>query len=162
MKKSIKIVVFGAVLVLFTVFACSKDDSEPLVKEGGPFAISELAGNWEASSANFNGGNVNIDVVDQGGTVSLTVQGNGNFTLNIDPVDRAAYTVSGEMFWEKFEGEFYFAIEWDDYPGDWDTYGATLAGTTFSINGGADTGEYDFNDDGTFESASISFTFIRA
>ncbi len=91
------------------------------------------------------------------------MQSSGRFTLNIDPADRAAYTVRGEMFWEEFEGKFYFAIARDDYPGDWDTYGATLNNNnnTFDINGGFDTGEYDFDGDGTFESASISFNFHR-
>ena len=105
---------------------------------------------------------MSVDIITDGGSSSITVQSNGKFTLTIDPADRAAYTLSGEMFWELFEGNYFFAIEWDDYPGDWDTYGATLAATTFSINGGFDTGEYDFDNDGSFESASISFTFIKA
>ncbi|MGB5667279.1 MAG: hypothetical protein WBM53_10555, partial [Maribacter sp.] len=73
----------------------------------------------------------------------------------------AVYTVSGEMSWEKWEGNYYFAIEWDDYPGDWDTYGATLSGTTFSINGSFDTAEYDFDNDDSPESASISMVFVK-
>lgn len=163
MKNSIKIVVFSMVLILFVAFSCSKDDEDVLVKEGGTFKISELAGNWEATSAFFvrDSDNMSVDIIADGGSSSITVQSNGRFTLTIDPVDRAAFTLSGEMFWELFEGKYFFAIAWDDYPGDWDTYGATLAGTTFSINGGFDTGEYDFDDDGTFESASISFTFIK-
>lgn len=92
----------------------------------------------------------------------MSVQSSGRFTLNIDPSDRPAYAVSGEMFWEKWEGKYYFAIEWADYPGDWDTYGATLTTSTFSINGGSDSGEYDFDNDGTFETASIGFSFVRA
>jgi len=104
---------------------------------------------------------MSVDIIGDGGSSSITVQSNGNFTLTIDPADRAAYTVSGEMFWELFEGNYFFAIAWDDYPGDWDTYGATLTATTFVINGGFDTGEYDFNNDGNFESARISFELTR-
>lgn len=149
-------------LFAFVLFSCSDDDPEPLVKEGGPFEISELAGNWEATSANFSDGNaIFLDLIDEGGTVTLTVQSNGNFNLTIDPSDRPSYTTGGEMFWEQFEGQYYFAIQWDNYPGDWDTYGATLNATTFTLNGGFDSGEYDFDNDGNFESASISFTFIR-
>jgi len=166
MKNSIKIVVFSTVLLLFVGFSCSKDNSDPLVKEGEgtPFKISELAGSWVATSASFvrDSDNLSVDIIADGGSSSITVQSSGKFTLTIDPADRAAYTISGEMFWELFEGNYFFAITWDDYPGDWDTYGATLAGTTFSINGGFDTGEYDFNDDGTFESARIGFEFTRA
>jgi len=163
MKNSIKTLVFGAVLMLFTVFACSDNDPDPLVKDGGPFKISELAGNWEATSAFFirDSDNMSVDIIGDGGTSSISVQSSGRFTLTVDPADRAAYTVTGEMFWEEFEGDYFFAIEWDDYPGDWDTYGATLSGTTFSINGSFDTAEYDFNNNGTFESASINMVFIK-
>ena len=166
MKNSIKTVVFSMVLTLFVAFSCSKNDSDPLVKEaeGAPFNISELAGSWEATSAFFvrDSDNMSVDVIGDGGSSSITVQSNGKFVLTIDPTDRAAFTVSGEMFWELFEGNYFFAIAWDDYPGDWDTYGATLTATTFVINGGFDSGEYDFDDDGTFETASISFEFTRS
>jgi len=161
MKNSIKTLIFSMVLILFVGLSCSKDDPDPLVKQGGPFEISELAGNWEAITASFGGDNVYVDVVDEGGSVSMTVQSSGRFAMIIDPTDRPAYTVNGEMFWEKFEGEFYFAIEWDDYPGDWDTYGATLSATTLRINGGFDSGEYDFDNYGTFESAGLTFEFVR-
>lgn len=163
MKNTINTLIFSSILILFTVLSCGEDDSDPLVKEGGPFTISELAGNWEATSAFFSSdsGNTSVDIIDEGGSSTIAVQSSGRFTLTIDPADRAAFTLSGEMFWEEWEGDYYFAIAWDDYPGDWDSYGATLSGDTFSINGGADTGEYDFDNDGTFESASISFVFVK-
>lgn len=159
MKTLVKTVLYSMSLVFFVVLACNKDDDE-LTKEG-PFQISELAGSWEATSASFGGTNVSVDIIGEGGSVSMIVQSSGRFTLTIDSADRAAYTVSGEMFWEKWEGQFYFAIKWDKYPGDWDTYGATLTATTLRIIGGFDSAEYDFNNDGTFESASISVEFER-
>ncbi len=153
-----------APLFAFLLLSCSKSDPDPLVKdgEGVPFKISELVGNWEATYANFNDGvQQSVDVIDDGGTVSISVQSSGKFTLTIDPFDRASYTISGEMFWELFEGDYYFAIEWDDYPGDWDTYGATLTATTFTISGGFDSAEYDFDNDGTFEACSLGMGFVR-
>jgi hypothetical protein len=162
MKTLGKIFLF-APLFAFLLLSCS-DEAESvddLVKEGD-FKISELAGNWEATYANFNdGAQQSVDVVGDGGTVSMTVQSSGRFTITINPADRDAYTASGEMFWEEFEGDYYFAIEWDDAPGDWDTYGATLTATTFSINGGFDSAEYDFDNDGTFEECSLSIGFDR-
>jgi hypothetical protein len=65
------------------------------------------------------------------------------------------------MFWELYEGDYYFAIKWDSYPDDWSTYGATYTATTFSMNGGFDSGEYDFDNDGTSEAAGLNFEFIR-
>ena len=160
MKYSIKILLFSTVLLLFVASSCSKDDSE-LVKEGGPFKISELAGNWEATSAFFGNDNVSVYIIVEGGSLSLAVQSSGRFTLDINPVDREGYTESGEMFWELYEGDYYFAIKWDAYPDDWATYGATYTDTTFFMNGGPDAGEYDFNNDGTSEQAVIAFEFKK-
>ena len=150
---------FLFVMISF-IAACSGDDEDELTKDG-PFAISELAGTWEATKAQFSVSATSVDIVQDGGTAVMTVQSSGRFTLTLDPVDRDAYTVSGEMFWEKWQGSYYFAILWDDYPDDWDTYGHTYDDTTLTLNGGSDSGEYDFNNDGNSEPCSIHFIFER-
>jgi hypothetical protein len=155
------IYIFFISLISLT-FSCSSDDDEALLTKDGRFQISELTGTWEATKAQFSVNTVSVDVVEDGGTASMSVQSNGHFTLTLDPVDQNAYTVSGEMFWEEWQQTFYFAIVWDDDPDDWDTYGETFDGTTLSLNGGADTGEYDFNDDGDMEACSVHFIFIRS
>ena len=160
MRISVKALFLSTILVLFTTLSCSNGEEDEITNEG-PFNISELAGNWDATRANFVGNTTSTDVVEDGGTVTMTVQSNGRFTMTINPTDRSAYTTSGDMFWEKWEGEFYFAIGWDKYPGDWETYGATLTDTTFKINGGFDSGEYDFDNDGTFEPVSLNLEFVR-
>jgi hypothetical protein len=144
-------------------FSCSKDDDpkDTLTKDG-PFQISELSGTWDATKAQFSVNTLSVDVVENGGTVSMLVQASGRFTLTIDPVDRNVYTVSGEMFWEEWQQTFYFAIVWDDEPNDWDTYGHTFDGTTLSLNGGTDSGEYDFDNDGDPEACSVHFIFVRS
>ncbi|MBT8209862.1 MAG: hypothetical protein KJP14_04980 [Eudoraea sp.] len=152
-----------SILSLLALVACSSsDEDEDVITKEGPFNISELAGNWLATQAQFSVNTVSVDIVEDGGAVNMTVQTNGRFTLTLDPVDRAAYTVSGEMFWEEWQGSYFFAIEWDDDPGDWDTYGHTWDGTTFTLNGGAETGEYDFDNDGDAEPCSLHFDFVRA
>lgn len=143
-------------------FSCSGDDDENVLTKDGPFQISELAGTWEVTKAQFSVNTVSVDVVADGGTANMSVQSSGRFTLTLDPVDRNAYTVSGEMFWEEWQQTFYFAIVWDDEPNDWDTYGHTFDGTTLSFNGGTDSGEYDFDNDGDFEACSIHFIFVRS
>ncbi|MGB5553635.1 MAG: hypothetical protein WBM83_03175, partial [Flavobacteriaceae bacterium] len=120
------------------------------------------AGTWDADKAQFSVATTSVDVVEDGGTVSMSVQSNGRFTLTIDPIDRNAYTVRGEMFWEEWQQTFYFAIVWDDYPNDWDTYGHTYDGTTLTLNGGTGSGEYDFNNDGNMQSCSVHFIFVRS
>ncbi|WP_127024586.1 hypothetical protein [Flagellimonas beolgyonensis] len=159
MKKLFFICLIG--LVSLNV-ACSKEDDEDVLTKEGPFAISELSGNWEATKAKFSVSSTSVDVVDDGGTVTMTVQSSGRFTLTLDPIDRDAYTVSGEIFWEEWQGTYYFAVTWDDEPNDWDTFGHTYDGTTLSINGGPDSGEYDFDNDGDFEACTIHFIFVRS
>jgi len=156
---------FGYIFLIALIslnFSCNKDDDEDVLTKDGRFPISELAGNWEATKAQFSINTVSVDVIEDGGKASMSVQSDGRFTLTLDPVDRAAYTVSGEMFWEPFQQTFYFAIVWDDNPNDWDTYGETFDGTTLSLNGGTDTGEYDFNNDGDKETCSVHFIFVRS
>jgi len=154
--------VVSFLLILLVSFSCSKDEDEDVITKDGPFQISELAGTWDASKAQFSVSSTSVDVVQDGGTASMTVQSSGRFTLTLAPVDRAAYTVSGEMFWEKWNNTYYFAIEWDDSQGEWDTYGHTYDGTTLSLNGGTDTGEYDFDNDGDMESCTAHFIFDRS
>ena len=152
------------ILLISLTFSCSTDDNDDvnvLVKDG-PFHISELNGTWEATKAQFSVNTVSVDVVEDGGTASMSVQFNGRFSLTLDPVDRNAYTVTGELFWEEWQQTYYFAIAWDDDPDDWDTYGHTYDGTTLTFNGGANTGEYDFDNDGDMEACSIHFIFVRS
>ena len=154
---------FFLIALISLNFSCSEeDDDETVLTKDGTFPISELAGTWDATKAQFSVNTVSVDVVEDGGTARMTVQSNGRFTLTIDPTDRDSYTVSGEMFWEAWKQTFYFAIVWDDDSGDWDTYGHTYDGTTLSFNGGADTGEYDFDNDGDMESCSTHFIFDRS
>ena len=165
MKNSIKTLIFSTVLIAFVAFSCSKDESESeLVKEGGPFAISELTGNWEATTAGFLriSDNLWVDIVWDGGSVSLTVQSSNRCTFTIDPVDREAYTVGGEMFWGLYEGEDALAIVWNDSPDDRSSFRSIeLTDTTFNLGCSSECAEYDFNNNGTSETADLSFEFIR-
>jgi hypothetical protein len=149
-------------VILAVTFSCSSDGEDDGLTKDGPFNISELAGTWEATRAQFSVNTLSVDVVEAGGTARMSVQSNGRFTLTLDPVDRAAYTVGGDLFWEKWEGTYFLAIAWDGDSGDWETYGHTYDGTTLSFNGGADSGEYDFDGDGDMEACSIHFIFIRS
>ncbi|MBT8280753.1 MAG: hypothetical protein KJO16_04185 [Muriicola sp.] len=160
MRTSAKTLLFSTILVLFIAFSCS--EGEPVTKEG-PFNISELAGNWEATSAYFSSddGESNIELIGEGGSVTMAIQSSGRFTMTVNPADRAAYTVGGEMFWEIWEGQYLFSITWNDYPDDWENYTATLTDTTLLISGSFGTGEYDFDNDGTPESTTLRIDFIR-
>gem|GEM_PF-1658295 len=153
-------------LALF-VLACSSDDDDEKVDQGPDFAISALAGTWNATEITFSySGPLPApepsfyQVVAQGGSGVLTVQSNGRFTLDVTPNGQSTESFSGRMYFE--DGEF-FSIQFDDDPPNDPTYfGATLSGNTFSLNGGPDTAEWDFDDDGNDEQASVSLVFVKA
>ena len=154
-------------LALF-VLACSSDDDEDAQLDQGPdFAISALAGTWNATTLTFAYSGTGTppepsfyDVIAYGGSATMTVQSNGRFTLTVMPNGLPAESFGGRMYFE--DGEF-FAIQFDDDPPNDPTYfGATLSGNTFSLNGGPDTAEWDFDDDGNDEPASVNLVFVKA
>lgn len=162
--KPFRIILLVAITTCLT-FSCGEDDSEPeLLKEGGSFKISELAGNWEATTADFfrASDGLKADIIADRGSVSLTVQSSGRCTFTIEPDNRDAYTVSGEMFWSSFEGDDAIAVVWDGNPDDRSSFRwFEITDTTFDLGCTSECGEYDFNNDGTTETADISFSFIR-
>ena len=102
-------------------------------------------------------------------SLSLIVQSNGRCTFTIDPVDREAYTANGELFWglyvdeddddDEFEA---LVIVWDDSPDDRSYFRwIELTDTTFDLGCTSECGEYDFNNNGTSETADLSFSFVR-
>ncbi len=134
--------------------------------------FSELAGTWEATSARFISvvSDDFVDVIADGGSLSLTVQSSGRCTFAVDPFDRAAYTASGEMFWglyvdeddddEEFEA---LVIVWDDSPDDRSYFRwFELTNTAFDLSCTSECGEYDFNNNGTSETSDLSFEFMRS
>ena len=165
--KNLKIILLVALTTCLT-FSCGKDEDEPgapLVRDGGPFEISELTGSWEATKAEFfrvtDG--MWVDVVGEGGSFSLTVTSSGRCTFIIDPVDREPYTESGEMFWSSYEGDVALAIVWDgSNPDDRSSFtGHELTSTTFNLGCLSECAEYDYNNNGTSDTADVNFEFIR-
>ena len=158
------------VLIVFLTFAasaCSSDDEDVQADQGPDFSISELAGTWNATEITFSfSGTGTVPnpsvyrIVAEGGSGVLTVQSNGRFTMNITPSGASTESFSGTMYFE--DGEF-FAIQFDDDPPNDPTYfGATLSGNMFSLNGGPDTAEWDFDGDGNDEPAGVNLQFIKA
>ena len=163
--KTLHQILISSIFVLF-LFACSSDDDDVMADEGPIFSISDLQGTWEATSVIFSYSGPepapeprSYDLIGEGGSARLVVQSNGRFTLTVTPAGESAESFSGRMYFE--DGEF-FAIQFDDDPPDDPTYfGETLSGNTFTLNGGPDTAEWDFDGDGNDEAASVYLQFER-
>ena len=162
MKTLTKILIAPLIAVAFLLFSCSDNgDDDPKLDCGPSYCISDLAGTWNATALTFTecNGPGFIDLIAEGGSASIVIQTSGRFTLTINyPEGTEVFT--GKMYFE--DGRFY-SIQFDDDPPNDPTYfGDTLSGNTFSLNGGPETAEFDFDEDGNEECASVDLTFVRA
>ena len=151
-----------AVFFIFLVTGCdSGNGTDPQTDCGPSYCISDLAGTWNATQLTFSAcsGEGFFDLIAEGGSATIAIQSSGRFTLNVTYPD-GSEVFGGKMY---FEDSQWYAIQFDDDPPDDPTYfGDTLTGNTFRLIGGPETAEFDFDDDGTDECASVSLTFEKA
>lgn len=162
--KPLRHIILISTLFSFFFISCSSSDEDELTKTGPDFSISELQGTWNATSAFFSPSDPNsqsdgVDIIAEGGTLSIVIQSNGRFTMNFNVAGADPFTVTGEMF---FENNEFFAIRFDEDPDDYEYFGIDYTATTLRINGGPDTAEWDFNGDGEDEPANVSLDFVKA
>jgi len=132
-------------LALFTFFvACSDDD------ENGSERISEIAGNWTATKATFNG----EDVIENGGEVTLSIQENGRFTFTIQRPDKNNLVFTGKLWFD----EEWLAVEYDTNKGEVEYYDISYDATSLHI--GANS-EFDFDGDGSDEIVIFFLDMVR-
>ncbi len=144
-KKSGLALIFIVVIVPLTfIVACSNDD-EPSTER-----ISEISGTWTATSATFNG----IDVVLEGGSVSLAIQNNGRFTFTIKRPGRNDMVFTGKLGFD----EQWLAVEYDANPGEYEYYDITYDAHNLHI--GANS-EFDFDGNGTDEVVIFFLDMVR-
>ena len=166
MKTLSKLLIAPLLVFGFLLFSCSSDDDEGADVQancGPTYCVSDLVGTWNATSVVFAPCNFqlfeSIDVVAEGATVEMVVQSNGRFTITIDFPGEAAEVFSGRIY---FEDNTWFAIQFDeDEPGDPTYFGDTLSGNTFTLNGQPEDAEFDFDDDGNEDCASVFLAFER-
>jgi len=136
---------FVVLMVPLTLLVrCKKED------EFTDERISEIAGFWTATSASFNG----VDVVDEGGTVTLDIKDNGRFTFTINRPGRAAMVFTGRLGFD----EQWLAVEYDNFPGEYEYYDITYDDHNLHI--GANS-EFDFDGDGTDEWVVFYLDMVR-
>jgi hypothetical protein len=143
-KKTGMALVFLVVIAPLTFFvACNVDEPST---EG----VSEIAGTWTATYAAFNG----IDVVEEGGSVTLIIQDNGKFTFTIKRPGRDDMVFTGRLGFD----EEWLAVEYDTDPGEYEYYDITYDEHNLHI--GANS-EFDFDGDGTAEEVIFFLDMVR-
>ena len=145
MKNSRLTLLFVVVMAPHTFFvACNNDD------ESSTERISEIAGTWTATKATFNG----IDVVLEGGSVTLAIQSNGKFTFSIKRPGKTNMVFTGKLGFD----EQWLAVEYDTNPGEYEYYDITYDAHNLHI--GANS-EFDFDGDGSDEFVVFFLDMVR-
>jgi len=149
------------ILIIFSFFliACPGDEDEPSL-EGSEYSISDITGNWTATLALFSSLDpdliATVDIIDEGGTLKLVVQSNGNFTITITLPGEPLQVIKGKFGFE----EEYLTVSYEDDPGEYDYFFIDMndAKTQLTIRG---DGTYDFDDDGDEEMSSINLELVK-
>ena len=145
MKKTGLALLFVVVLAPLTIFVACSDDDEPSTDR-----ISEIAGTWTATEATFNG----IDVVLEGGSVTLAIQSKGKFTFEIKRPGKTAMVFTGKLGFD----EQWLAVEYDTNPGEYEYYDITYDEHNLHI--GANS-EFDFDGNGSDEVVIFFLDMVR-
>lgn len=145
----------ASLLVAALAVACS--DSEG--PTGGAEDVDDLVGTWNATVMEFTNSADNtqkVDLISEGASVTLTITSNGRYTFDMSfpgegaEADSGTFTLSGSNI----------TIN-SDNPEDpeAETLGYTLSGNTLTMLGD-DT--FDFDEDGTEETATMRLVFTRS
>jgi hypothetical protein len=150
-------VIILSIVVLFFISCTGEEDELTL---DGKYKMSDLAGNWTATQALFSSLDQDykgsVDVIDEGGSLTMSIQSDGKFTITI--------LIPGESN-EVFRGLLRFEEEWltvsyDTEPDDYDYFFIELSvdKSILTLRG---EGAYDFDDDGKEDLSSINLILER-
>jgi hypothetical protein len=145
MNKKYLVSFFMAMIASLTFFVACNQDEGPSTEK-----VSEITGTWTATSATFNG----VDVVEEGGSVTLVIQSNGSFTFTILRPGRTDMVFTGKLGFD----EQWLAVEYDTNPGEYEYYDITYDEDNLHI--GANS-EFDFDGDGTDEVVIFFLDMVR-
>ncbi len=122
----------------------------------GGITIADLAGTWDATTATFEGvvGSGFVDVIADGGSVTLTITGDGRFTFVLTLPGESPETASGTMHFE----EDALVMTFDDDPSDPTFFIFFFSDDTLTLAG---EDEFDFDDDGVDEPAILTLVLQR-
>ena len=147
------------VVCSFLVFACSQEEDEPGL-EGTMYSISDIAGDWIAVEALFSSlepdNPASLDIIDEGGSLNMTVLNDGKFTITISLPGEPNFITKGKF---GFEDEW-LVVSYDDYPEEYDYFYIDIDEVTNELTLRGE-GTFDFEDDGIEELASINLILER-
>lgn len=144
-----------------SVFGGSDDEGfDQFSLEGTNVSTSDIAGTWNATRGLFGrsgeGPVVEVDVVAEGGSVTLSIQANGRFSVTVGYMG-ALDTSTGRFAFD----EDLLVISFDDDPEEWEYFSIMHDEPNLFIMGGTVYEAFDYDGDGTDEDSDIDFIFVR-
>ncbi len=124
---------------------------------GTGVAVVDLAGTWNATVVEFtNQANTTekVDLIVEGATIVLTIMANGDYTLTVDEpmeaqsVEEGTIAINGNTLTLSETGQTSVEV-----------FAFSLSGNTLTLTTGDD--EFDFDDNGTEEPASLRAVFQK-
>lgn len=152
-----------ALTLILPLTSCGSDEGDDGIDfstcslTGPNFSISDVTGNWTATQANFDipGTSQQVDVVAEGGTVTLNIQASGGFTLVITESGSGGETTTGDLSF----CEGLFTVRYDDVPDDPEILQGSLNNGVFTITGPV---EFDVDGDGSDDQAFVVLRLERS
>ena len=142
-----------AVIALFITFTSCGDDDEDFSKTGTNLSIADIQGSWIATSATFSAPEY-IDILDEGATVTLVIQPNGNFTFTLKYPGEADDVSTGKL---GFDGEW-LAVRFDDDPEE-ASFFISLENNILTLRGQV---ELDLDGNGIQDLGILEMIMVRA
>ena len=159
-----RLLLLASVLILLSCTACSigGDDDDEFSLEGTNVSVVDIAGTWNATKALFSksatGPVMEVDVVAEGGAVTLQIQNDGRFSVAVTLPGSDPETSTGRLGFD----EDLLVISFDDDPEEFEFFSITHNEPNLAIQGGTVYEAFDFDGDGADEDADIDFELVRS
>lgn len=140
-----------AMCVAFT--SCGGDDDDDFSDTGTNLSISDISGNWTATTASFNAPEY-IDMLAEGATVTLNIQSNGRFTFTMKNPGDIDDVVTGKL---GFDGEW-LAVRFDEDPDEEASFFISLVNNIMTLRGQT---ELDLDGNGVFDFGTLELIMKR-
>ena len=145
-----------AVLVAVSAVGCSDDGDNGTDPPAG-VTLADLAGTWDATEAEFQSLDnplIRFDLVALGGSLTLTVAANGDYSATIQPPGEAPETETGTV---TVQGNV-IDLNVDGVPESVE-FDFTLVGNTLTMVTESD--EFDFDGDDVDDPARLTLVLVR-
>lgn len=143
----------------FFASCLDEGDEEPSL-QGDKYGINDIAGTWLAMQALFTGLDTpykgSLDVIDEGGTLTLKIETNGRFKVTIVLPGEANMVFSGQLGFD----EEWLAMAYDDEPEEYYYHYFDLNDTKTELTIRGD-GWLDLDDDGVEDYVSINLILSK-